>query len=65
MSLPGIICAESPRKCELCGKLAETRPYGPDGKRICFECGNLPELKEEVERRMEEYLFGPRIPRNN
>ena len=25
--------------CELCGKIAETRPYGPKGERICFACG--------------------------
>jgi hypothetical protein len=26
-------------KCELCGKTAETRPYGPKGEKVCFECG--------------------------
>lgn len=25
--------------CELCGKKADTRPYGPHGERVCFECG--------------------------
>ncbi len=25
--------------CELCGKRAELRPYGPRGERICFACG--------------------------
>lgn len=25
--------------CELCGKSAELRPYGPNGESICFECG--------------------------
>jgi hypothetical protein len=25
--------------CELCGKEAELRPYGPGGKFICFACG--------------------------
>lgn len=30
---------EPEMKCELCGKMAETRPYGPKGERICFECG--------------------------
>lgn len=24
--------------CELCGKMAELRPYGPEGKSICIEC---------------------------
>lgn len=26
-------------KCELCGKTAELRPYGPKGESICFACG--------------------------
>lgn len=26
-------------KCELCGKRADLRPYGPMGEDICFECG--------------------------
>lgn len=39
MSGRGFIAVESERKCELCGKNAETRPYGPKGERICFECG--------------------------
>lgn len=25
--------------CELCGESAALRPYGPGGKKICFECG--------------------------
>ena len=34
-----IIEAEPDMECEQCGKIAETRPYGPDGIRICYECG--------------------------
>ena len=34
-----IIRSEPPRKCELCGKIAELRPYGPNREFICFECG--------------------------
>jgi hypothetical protein len=30
---------EKPQVCELCGKQAETRPYGPNGENICYECG--------------------------
>ena len=26
-------------KCELCGKIDELRPYGPNGEKICFDCG--------------------------
>ena len=34
-----VICKEEPQICELCGDFAETRPYGPKGENICFECG--------------------------
>lgn len=30
---------EPPANCELCGCFAELRPYGPNGKNICFACG--------------------------
>jgi len=30
---------EADAKCELCGKVAELRPYGPNGENICFDCG--------------------------
>jgi hypothetical protein len=31
--------ASPPDKCELCGVVAELRPYGPNRERICYECG--------------------------
>ncbi len=34
-----LVYEEVPRECELCGRLAELRPYGPDGEKVCFECG--------------------------
>lgn len=34
-----IVEAEKDGVCELCGKKAETRPYGPKGENICFGCG--------------------------
>lgn len=34
-----VVEGEPDSKCELCGKIDETRPYGPGGKRICFDCG--------------------------
>lgn len=51
-----IIQAEPDNVCELCGKVAETRPYGPDGKEICYDCG----MKDEkaTNKRMAKYLFG-------
>lgn len=26
-------------KCDLCGKVDELRPYGPNGENVCFDCG--------------------------
>lgn len=34
-----VIEAEPHRKCSQCGKVAECRPYGPDGSDICYDCG--------------------------
>ena len=34
-----ILEPEKPQQCDLCGKVAELRPYGPNGECICFECG--------------------------
>lgn len=33
-----IIYEEEPQQCDLCGKIAELRPYGPNGETVCFEC---------------------------
>jgi hypothetical protein len=51
-----VIAAEPDGRCELCGSIAETRPYGPNGERICYECGqkNL----AVTERQMRRVLFG-------
>lgn len=56
MSGPGYIALEAPQKCELCGKIEETRPYGPKGEQVCFDCG----MKDEAaaERRMKAHIFG-------
>jgi hypothetical protein len=35
---------EQPQQCDLCGKIAELRPYGPNGESICYECG----MKDEA-----------------
>lgn len=39
MSGLGFIAAEKPQQCDLCGKIAELRRYGPKGECVCFECG--------------------------
>jgi len=51
-----IIIEETPdAKCELCGKMGELRPYGPNNENICFECG----MKDEktTAKKMDEHLF--------
>jgi hypothetical protein len=39
MTSKGIIFQEKPQQCDDCGKVAELRPYGPGGAKVCFECG--------------------------
>jgi hypothetical protein len=36
-----------PRPCELCGTVAECRPYGPQGEQICHPCGRRTTGTEE------------------
>jgi hypothetical protein len=55
-----VIIEEEPEtECELCHKMAETRPYGPNGCRVCFECAMKD--KDATEERMDEILFGNTI----
>ena len=55
-----IIIAEEPdAKCELCGAIEETRPYGPNGERICYACGQKD--KACTERQMARVLFGENL----
>jgi hypothetical protein len=51
-----IIEDEPDRRCELCGTVAECRPYGPNGEQVCFDCG----MKDEAaaNRQMNKHLFG-------
>ena len=52
-----ILEREQPQQCDLCGKIAELRPYGPNGEMVCFPCG----MKDEAAaRRQFSKLFdGP------
>lgn len=34
-----IIAAEKDQQCDMCGNIDELRPYGPNGEKICFDCG--------------------------
>lgn len=61
MSGRGFIAEEPPQACEMCGVIAETRPYGPNGEEICFDCGMKDE--ETTRKRMEQYIFG--VPDGN
>jgi hypothetical protein len=52
-----VVIAPEPRDvCEKCGKLDELRPYGANGERICFDCGQLD--RPTTERQMRRRLFG-------
>jgi len=46
-----IIEEEQDGTCEYCGAIAELRPYGIDGKKICFDCGM--KNKKETNKNME------------
>ena len=51
-----LIYRENEQQCDLCGKIAELRPYGPKGECICYECG----MKDEktTDKMMGIKLFG-------
>ena len=41
--------------CQMCGKIAELRPYGPNGESVCFGCA----MKDEAAaRRQFQKLLG-------
>lgn len=42
-----VVIGKSDGECQLCGKVADVRPYGPNGAWVCFECG----MKDEAEAR--------------
>lgn len=45
-------------KCDYCGKIADTRPYGINGANVCFECGMKPENKKQTEKAFDDILSG-------
>jgi hypothetical protein len=49
-----VIMAQPPGRCDLCGAVKETRPYGPNGENVCFSCG----MKDEKAMRR---AFGRRL----
>lgn len=56
MSGRGVIAQEPEQMCEMCGKVDECRPYGPNDEQICFDCAMKD--KETTERKMAAYIFG-------
>jgi hypothetical protein len=59
MSSLGIIQQQGDEVCELCGKVDECRPYGPNDENICFDCAMKDdESKAIAERKMAKYIFG-------
>ena len=51
-----MIYEEPPQRCESCGIIAETRPYGLNHEEICFDCAMKDEALTEI--RMKQLLFG-------
>ncbi|MCK9994026.1 MAG: hypothetical protein Dbin4_02546 [Alphaproteobacteria bacterium] len=56
MSSLGEIRETVPEKCQICGVFAETRPYGPNGEQVCFECGMADLITTEFQ--ANKFLFG-------
>lgn len=46
--------------CFICGKVDETRPYGPNGEEICYDCAMKD--PETTKRQMKKHLFGEEPP---
>jgi len=42
--------------CDLCGKVEELRPYGPNGESVCFDCAMKDE--EAAKRQLAKLLSG-------
>ena len=54
---------EKPQQCDLCGCIAELRPYGPKGETLCFDCATAtPEMKASVQHQMDKFLNGEPYP---
>ncbi len=34
-----VVRSTPPMGCDLCGEVAQLRPYGPKGEYVCFKCG--------------------------
>lgn len=58
MSGRGFIAHQADEVCEMCGKVDECRPYGPNNENICFDCAMTKVGEETVKKKMASYIFG-------
>lgn len=58
MSGLGFIAPEPDQMCEMCSKIDECRPYGPNDEQICFDCAMNKVGEETVKKKMDAYIFG-------
>jgi hypothetical protein len=58
MSGLGFIAPEPDQMCEMCGKVDECRPYGPNDEQVCYDCAMTKVGEETVKKKMDAYIFG-------
>lgn len=58
MSGLGVIAQEPDQMCEMCGKIDECRPYGPNNEQVCFDCAMNKVGEATVKKKMAHYIFG-------
>ena len=58
MSGRGFIAQQTDEMCEMCSKIDECRPYGPNDENICFDCAMNKVGEETVNKKMRAYIFG-------
>ncbi len=58
MSGLGFIAQQPDELCEMCGKIDECRPYGPNDENICFDCATNKVGEEVIKKKMAAYIFG-------
>lgn len=54
-----VIKEEPQQQCDMCGKIAELRPYGPNGECVCYECG-MKDIDAAVMKFFERQIFDER-----
>lgn len=56
MSNTEFVCEGPLARCESCGIIDETRPYGKNNEEICYDCG-LKDPKTTAEKMAEEIIM--------